>query len=207
MAGLIDDPDAAVRRQVAASIGVLPPAERTAAQVAMLDRHGDDPVTLDATLSGAAGTEAALLRGLLQAGGEATPQRDAAITMIAATIVRRGEEVDAVFAPLTEESRAAWQRSALLAGAEVALLGARMPGTPAPRPPVTAAAAPPCPTCPGGRAGPGGAYAFTKPVPAARGNRGAGPRTAAARASPLDSWLLPRLAATSDAGRSARSPG
>src|SRR5919106_1850559 len=58
---------------------------------------------------------------------------------------------------LAETSRANWQRSALLRGAEVALLAATMPGTPS-----RGAADPnePCPTCPGGRGGPGGARAF-----------------------------------------------
>jgi mono/diheme cytochrome c family protein len=50
-----------------------------------------------------------------------------------------------------------WQRFALLRGAEVALLAATMPGTPS-----RGAGDPnaPCPTCPGGRGGPGGARAF-----------------------------------------------
>src|SRR6185295_1937711 len=50
--------------------------------------------------------------------------------------------------------------------AEVAVLGTPMPGTPAGRrggAPTLANA--PCPTCPGGRAGPGGAYAFPDASP------------------------------------------
>jgi mono/diheme cytochrome c family protein len=38
-----------------------------------------------------------------------------------------------------------------------------MPGAKRPVPTPVAAVAPPCPTCPGGRAGPGGAYAFQRP--------------------------------------------
>jgi hypothetical protein len=59
----------------------------------------------------------------------------------------------------------------LLRGAEVALLGAAMPGNPTGRrggAPIAPNA--PCPTCPGGRAGPGGAYAFPqapRPAPVA----------------------------------------
>ena len=83
--------------------------------------------------------------------------------MIAATLIRGGQDltIQNVLASIADESRPAWQRSALLRGAEVAVLGAAMPGTPPGRrggPPAAAAA--PCPTCPGGRAGPGGAYAF-----------------------------------------------
>ena len=55
-----------------------------------------------------------------------------------------------------------WQRSALMRGAEVALLGAPAPGSPAGRRGGRLRATAPCPTCPGGRAGPGGAYAFPR---------------------------------------------
>jgi mono/diheme cytochrome c family protein len=91
--------------------------------------------------------------------------------------VRSGQEsaIQNVFAWAADRSRAGWQRAALLRGAEVALLAAPMPGAPARRmsPPASAA---PCPTCPGGRAGPGGAYAFRRPEdgPAGTG-RGASP--------------------------------
>jgi mono/diheme cytochrome c family protein len=79
--------------------------------------------------------------------------------MLAATIVRVGEDapIQTLLARVAETSRTPWQRSALLRGAEVALLAATMPGTPsrgAPNPNE------PCPTCPGGRGGPGGARAF-----------------------------------------------
>jgi mono/diheme cytochrome c family protein len=91
-----------------------------------------------------------------------TPQRDAAITMLAATIMRGADDatIEKVFERVTEDTRASWQRSALLRGAEVAVLKVPMPGTPAPAPEPVAATVAPCPTCPGGRAGPGGAYAF-----------------------------------------------
>ena len=59
------------------------------------------------------------------------PQRDA-ITMLAATIVRGAQDaaVQQLFAWVADEARPGWQRSALLRGAEVALLGAAMPGSP-----------------------------------------------------------------------------
>ena len=106
-----------------------------------------------------------------------TPQRDAAVTMLAATIVRSSEDaaVQRLFEWAAGDSRPQWQRSALLRGAEVALLGATMPGSrgaPAPR----LRRALPCPTCPGGRAGPGGAYAFSKPEDFARAGLAAGGR-------------------------------
>ena len=186
------DADGAVRRQLAASLGALPAGERDAAVVSLLDAHGDDPVTLDAALSGLRGGEASVLERLLgtgpstppfreslRAGAGETPQREAAITMLAATIVRSGQEagIQDLFAWIAGGSRTDWQRSALLRGAEVALLGVAMPGTPAPRVVATdTTGQAPCPTCPGGRGGPGGAYAYARPdaPPADPGASGGG---------------------------------
>src|SRR5687768_2764242 len=155
---LLDDKDWAVRRQLAATLGELPAGSKEAAIASILERHGDDPIAVDAALSGARGSELTILDRLLQGAGE-TPQRSAAITMLAATMVRVGEDapIQTLLQRVAESSRAPWQRSALLRGAEVALLGAVMPGTPSrgisdPKEP--------CPTCPGGRGGPGGARAF-----------------------------------------------
>jgi mono/diheme cytochrome c family protein len=157
----IDDTDWNVRAQGAASLGELPPGEREAFMASVLARHGDDPIVLDAALSGLRGGEPALLDHMLSAGGAQTPAREEALTMIAATIVR-GEQngpVQRVLAWAADEARPSWQRSALVRGAEVAVLGAEMPGPP-PQGRRPAAAVATCPTCPGGRGGPGGAYAF-----------------------------------------------
>ncbi|MGH9309972.1 MAG: DUF7133 domain-containing protein [Vicinamibacterales bacterium] len=159
------DPDLAVRRQLAASLGMLPSGARETAMVALLARAGTDPVTVDAALSGLRGSEALVLEKLLAKSVEETPGRDAVLTMIAATIVRAGDDapVQNLFVWAADDARARWQRSALLRGAEVALLGAPMPGTPSRGPAPATRASLPCPTCPGGRAGPGGAYAFPRP--------------------------------------------
>ena len=162
----LQDSDWSVRRQLAASLGVLPASERDAAIASLLDAHADDPVTLDAALSGLRGREAAVLERVMRTASGQTPQRDASITMLAATIVRSAQEtgIQNLFASIADRSRSDWQRSALLRGTEVALLGASMPGTPAPRASaMDTSAQPPCPTCPGGRAGPGGAYAYQRP--------------------------------------------
>ncbi len=164
----LDDGDWEVRHQLAASLGTLPVAARETAAAAFLERHAGAPIALDTTLSGLRGSEAAVLEKMMQADpGAQTPQRETAITMLAATIVRAAQDgaVQNIFRWIADESRAGWQRSALLRGTEVALLGAAMPGSPPTGrrggPPVAAAL--PCPTCPGGRAGPGGAYAFPRP--------------------------------------------
>ncbi len=162
----LDDQDWSVRYQLAATVGALPPGGRERAVASVVSARGDDSIALDAALSGVRGGEGAVLDNLLQATDQ-TPQRETAITMIAATIVRTGQDegIQKILAAIGDSNRALWQRSALLRGAEIALLGAAMPGTPARRG-GPALPAPPCPTCPGARGGPGGAYAFPQ-VPAA----------------------------------------
>jgi putative membrane-bound dehydrogenase-like protein len=126
---LMTDPDWAVRRQLAASLGELPPGARETALTGILERHGDDPVVVDAALSGARGIEAALLERLLHLQAE-TPQVSAAIAMSAAAIIRSAADPDIqnVFALVADDNRPTWQRSALLRGAESALLGSGTPG-------------------------------------------------------------------------------
>jgi mono/diheme cytochrome c family protein len=162
---LTDDADWSVRYQLAASVGALPQGGRERAVATVVSARGDDPIALDAALSGVRGTEGVVLENVLQATDQ-TPQRETAITMIAATIVRTGQDdgIQKIFAAVADSNRPLWQRSALLRGAEVALAGATMPGTPARRG-GPALPAPPCPTCPGARGGPGGSYAFPQ-VPA-----------------------------------------
>ena len=156
---LTQDPDWAVRRQLAATLGSFQqgsPAE--AAIVAMLERFGDDPLTVDAALSGLANREPAILQRVLAA-PEQTPQRAAVITTLAATIVKGGQDkpVQDLLQAVAENSRPAWQRAALLAGAEAVLVGVPLPGAPPGRGNANAAAAS---NAPGGRGGPGGARAF-----------------------------------------------
>ena len=180
------DGDRQVRHQLSASIGALPAPLRESSAVALLQRHANDPVVMDATLSSLRGSEKVVLETLLADASPPTSSRETAVAMLAATLVRGAQdaEVQAVFARLGNDSTPRWQRSALLRGAEIALTGAPMPGTAPARgaAPAATATAPPCPTCPGGRAGPGGAYAFPRPAdwpaastPASSG-RGGGPR-------------------------------
>ena len=176
---LVNDPDWAVRQQAAASIGLLPAGVREGAIADLLERFGTDPVMTDSALSGIRGAEPAVLSRLLRAGGGQSPARDAAIAMVAATIVRaaQGNEIDSLFDAIGDTARSGWQRAAVLRGTEIAVLGAAMPGSANPsKPAAPANANAPCATCPGGRGGPGGAYAFPRPAdwPAAAA-RGTGP--------------------------------
>jgi len=181
----LDDTDWAVRQQLAASIGTLPDGPRETAAVALLEKSANDPVVMDAALSGLRGREMAVLEKLLQGGNQPAPAagdpRDTAITMLAGVIVRSAQDasIQKLMAWVAEPARPMWQRTALMRGAEVALLGAALPGAGgrrggnAPVPGVPTGP-PPCPTCPGGRAGPGGAYYFPQAAPAAGSNRGGG---------------------------------
>lgn len=162
---LATDTDWAVRGQLAASLGELPQGTKESALATFLERHASDPVAMDAALSGMNGLEPRVLEALMRA-TEETPQRTAAITMLAATIVSAGQDavIQRLFDAVAQTERPAWQRSALLRGAEVTLLGVAAPGTGPGRGRGRGAPAAdaPCPTCPGGRAGPGGASAFPR---------------------------------------------
>ena len=178
----IEDADWMVRRQLAASLGAMPPEPRNAALITVFERYGDDPITVDAALSGLRGSEAAVLEKLVGRIAPDAPDRPATsgvIVMLAATIVRSGQDdgIQNLFTKIADPSRAQWERSAMLRGAEVALLGAAMPGVSlAKRSDPVIAGALPCPTCPGGRAGPGGAYAFPSAETSGAGGRNAGRR-------------------------------
>jgi mono/diheme cytochrome c family protein/glucose/arabinose dehydrogenase len=162
---LASDDDWSVRYQLAASLGELPKVTKETTIATFLQRYATDPVAVDAALSGLKGSEAAVLEKIMS-GTDETPQRATAMTMLAATIVSSGEEtsVETLFNAIGEAARPAWQRSALLRGAEVTLLGAVAPGS-IPRREGRGrgtTADEPCPTCPGARGGPGGAAAFPR---------------------------------------------
>ncbi len=162
----LDDGDWMVRYQLAASLGAIPPGVRDGAAVAMLERHAGDPIAVDAVLSGLRGSEAVVLERLIRGDSRPpTPDRETVVTMLAATIARSAQDapVQALIEWIADARRATWQRAALLRGAEVAWLGAPIPGTPGGRRGAPPSASLPCPTCPGGRAGPGGAYAYSTP--------------------------------------------
>src|SRR6185369_11988611 len=88
------DADWAVQRQLAATFGELSsPDARLTALAGMLERRGDDPVTVDVVISGLRGLETDMLTRLLTQPTE-TPRLSAAITMLAGTVVRAGRDVN-----------------------------------------------------------------------------------------------------------------
>jgi putative membrane-bound dehydrogenase-like protein len=165
---LRDDPAWEVRQQLAASLGALPSGPRETAAVSMLSRHAADPVVVDAVLSSVRSSEAEVLQRLIESDSpdpDAASAGTGALTMFAATIVRSAQDapIEQLFAWIADGQRQSQQRTALLYGVEVALLGATMPGTSAARNTAQPGSPLPCPTCPGGRGGPGGAYAYSTP--------------------------------------------
>ncbi|HUR58031.1 MAG TPA: c-type cytochrome [Opitutaceae bacterium] len=147
----LDDADWWVREQLAASLGALPVGPRENAIASVLERYADDPVVMDAAISSVRGTEVAVLDRLLKTATTKNARVESAITMLAATVLRASQDGPAQndFAWVADEARPAWQRDALLRGAEVALLGATMPGTVARERPTL-----------GARGGPAGEFKF-----------------------------------------------
>jgi len=172
---LMTDANWAVRRQLAASLGELPSGARETALSGMLERHGDDPVVVDAALSGARGIEPVLLETLLQSRTETT-QVSAAITMTAGAIVRGGQDpaMQPLFSIVADDARPEWQRSAALRGVEAALLGLATPGGGGRNPAATSRRGTNASAAAGGRGGAGGTPAFPRSTEAER-NRNALP--------------------------------
>jgi mono/diheme cytochrome c family protein/glucose/arabinose dehydrogenase len=127
---LMDDPSWIVRRQLAASIGALPKPARLAPSVAVLERYGGDPLSVDAVVSGLAGLEEEALDRLL--GGSAPPQRADAVAMLAGAITRSGHvpAVQRVLDRATAPDQPPWLRVALLQGVELGLGGGVSRGGP-----------------------------------------------------------------------------
>jgi mono/diheme cytochrome c family protein/glucose/arabinose dehydrogenase len=117
----IDDPNWIVRRQLAATLGVLPPADRLAQLKTVIARYGGDPITVDAAISGLHGQEAIVLRSLLDAKSDATD----AISMLAAAATKVGDRaaVGMIVAAAADTGRPQDLRIALLRGLDAGLSG------------------------------------------------------------------------------------
>ena len=111
------------------------PGARETALTSLLEQHAGDPVAVDAALSGLRGGEVPCSRTCCSARRQ-TPQRGNrdhdARGDDCARRAGRGRRRSS-FSVWPKTTRPEWQRAALLRGAEVALLGAAMPGTPAGR--------------------------------------------------------------------------
>jgi len=126
---LANDPTWTVKRQVAASLGALPAAQRVDALSSMLDKYKADAVTVDAAISGLAGLEAQTLERLLSAATKTTtgttPQPSDHLKMLAAALSRSRDAaaVTRLLAIVTDTTRTASQRTAVLEGIDTGLEG------------------------------------------------------------------------------------
>jgi mono/diheme cytochrome c family protein/glucose/arabinose dehydrogenase len=130
---LMDDVSWTVRRQLSASMGELPQPARAQAAIGLFERYGNDPILVDAGISGLRGSETDVLERLLQR-APAGQQVDV-VTMLAATIAGSGDAaaVEQLIARATESSDSEVTRLALLRGIDMGLSagagsGGRGPG-------------------------------------------------------------------------------
>jgi len=116
---LIGDPDPAVRRQLAASIGELPPATRANALLIVAERNGDDPIVADLVVSGLSGRELPFLERVLASRDEDADRLGATVRSLARAVVTSGDPagLQRLLKLAGETSRPRWQRLALLDGA------------------------------------------------------------------------------------------
>ncbi|HET7086714.1 MAG TPA: c-type cytochrome [Rhizomicrobium sp.] len=117
-----DDPSWQVRRQLAASLGELPQPARVAQVVALLKKYGNDPITVDAGISGLKGQEADALTQLL---ADANANADA-VEMLAGAAAKSRDpgQVEKLIAAAVNAQQPAKLRLAMLSGANTGLTGA-----------------------------------------------------------------------------------
>ncbi len=116
-----EDPNIIVRHQVAASLGELPAASRLASVVGQLYRYGDDPIAVDASVSGLKGMEADALALLIsQPGANAD-----AVEMLAGAAgkSRIVAQMTKVIGFSTDAKQPAALRLAMLNGISTGLIG------------------------------------------------------------------------------------
>ena len=121
---LMDDKNWNVRRQVAASIGEMPAADRVDPAAAILMKYGTDPIIVDVTVSSLKGIEADVLAKVTQArAAQAAATPGEAVTMLAAALTRSGDvpSVQRLIDGATDATRPEWTRLAVLRGIDIAL--------------------------------------------------------------------------------------
>jgi mono/diheme cytochrome c family protein len=121
--GLLGDKNWNVRRQVAASLGAMPAADRVDPAVTVLTRDGADPIIVDAAVSSLNGVEAAVLAKVMQTQPAGTPAPNEAVTMLAGAVAKTGDvaAVQHVLDVAVDASRPEWERTALLRGLDAGL--------------------------------------------------------------------------------------
>jgi glucose/arabinose dehydrogenase len=125
--------DWAVQYQLAASAGSLGDSQRVGAILRIADTYGDDYIALDAALHGLKPGDVGPAVKQLMTGTaklEWSQARDQTLTTLAMVQFRYGSpaEVSALLAALTAPDVPAWQKTSILLGGEIVLLGTRDPG-------------------------------------------------------------------------------
>ena len=123
---LVADKSWNVRRQVAASLGAMPAADRIDPAVTLLTRYGADPILVDAAVSSLSGVEADVLTRVMQAKPAGTPAPAApneAVAMLAGAVAKSGDvtAVQHVIDVVVDAARPEWERTALLKGLDAGL--------------------------------------------------------------------------------------
>jgi mono/diheme cytochrome c family protein len=115
-----------VRVQAAATLGALPDAARTQPMIALLSVHGDDPVLVDAALSGLKGSELPVLTALASA--PAAPRE--AVAMLAGALAKRRDSTTGqqLVALAARDDLPAPVRTALLDGLALGFAGGAQTG-------------------------------------------------------------------------------
>lgn len=131
--GLVDDPAPAVRRQVAASLGELPMADRQTALVVVATRHGDDPVVADLIVSALEERELEFLAGILAQMDADRALPGATVRALAAAVMsrRQAEAIERMVHWAADPDLPYGQRVALLEGMRPPGGGRFGPGRPA----------------------------------------------------------------------------
>jgi mono/diheme cytochrome c family protein/glucose/arabinose dehydrogenase len=119
----LDDTHWNVRRQVAASIGEMPAADRIDPAVMLLTRDGSDPIVVDVTISSLKGIEADVLAKVMQMKPAASGSPGEAVSMLAAALTKSGDvaAVQHLLDNAADAAKPEWQRIALLRGLDAAL--------------------------------------------------------------------------------------
>ena len=166
---LVNDANPTVRRQLAASFGELPAAEREAALAAVTAGAGDDPIVADMVLSGLEGRERAFLERTLASASGAQPAPVATVQALAGGVLRARDTagVRMIVEWASDNARPRWQRIALLDGLQPAVAGGRGGGRGGAARAIDFGEGGPPPGRGGGGRGRGGANSITLAAPPA----------------------------------------
>ena len=120
---LLNDKHWNVRRQVAASLGEMPGADRITPATTLLTRDGKDAIIVDATISSLKGLEADVLTAVMQAKTAASAAPTESVAMLTAAVAKSGDVAAVLRAidVIADASQPEWRRTALLRGLDAGL--------------------------------------------------------------------------------------